>query len=107
MGLGGQRHTPDALSSGKRSGTHFKGGWVADPRPILTGAGNLAPPAFDHQTVVTHYADYDIPAPCEQGNEHPGSQKRQLLGMVRHQRPRTKEGALGRQFIDPSSSESV
>ena len=41
-----------------------------------TDAENLAPPAIDPQTVVIPYADYAIPAPCEQGIEHSGSHKK-------------------------------
>jgi hypothetical protein len=37
----GQRHTPAALSPGKRPGTHCIGGWW-DPGPVWTGAENLA-----------------------------------------------------------------
>jgi hypothetical protein len=39
MGVGGQRHAPAALPPGKKTGTHFIGGWMG-PR---TGAENPAP----------------------------------------------------------------
>jgi len=42
MGVGGQRHAPAALLSGKRPGTHCIGGWWA-PGPVWTCAENLAP----------------------------------------------------------------
>jgi hypothetical protein len=35
MGMGGQLHAPAALPQGKRSGTHFIGGWVR-PRAGLS-----------------------------------------------------------------------
>ena len=41
-GVGGQRHAPAALSSGKRHGTHCTGGWVGR-RGGLDGAENLSP----------------------------------------------------------------
>jgi hypothetical protein len=48
MGVGGQRHALAALPPGKRSGTHFIGGWV-DPRAGLDECGKSrhhpAPPS--------------------------------------------------------------
>ena len=38
MGVGGQRHSPAALPSGMRPGTHRTGGWV-DPRASIDGCG--------------------------------------------------------------------
>jgi hypothetical protein len=40
--MGGQRHAPAALPSGKRPGTHCIGGWVG-PRPGLDGCGKSHP----------------------------------------------------------------
>jgi len=40
-GVGGQLHAPDALTPGKRPGTHCIGGWV-DRRVRLDGSQNLA-----------------------------------------------------------------
>jgi len=37
MGVGGQRHAPAALPSGKRPGTHYIG------EPVWTGAENYVP----------------------------------------------------------------
>jgi len=56
MGVGGQRHAPAALPSGKRAGTHYIGGCV-DPGPVWTSAENLVPPGFDPQTVASRYTD--------------------------------------------------
>ena len=39
-GMGGQRHAPDALPSGKTAGVHFTGGWVG-PRANLDGCLNF------------------------------------------------------------------
>jgi hypothetical protein len=55
-GVGGQRHAPVALHPGKPS-THCTG-W--DPRPVWTGAENLAPLGFDPRTfhpIVSRYND--------------------------------------------------
>jgi hypothetical protein len=41
MRVGGQRHAPAALLQ-ERPGTHSIGDWVG-PRPVWTGAENLAP----------------------------------------------------------------
>jgi hypothetical protein len=41
MQVGGQHYALAALPSGKRPGTHCTGDWVV-PRPIWTGAENLA-----------------------------------------------------------------
>jgi hypothetical protein len=38
MGVGGQRHAPDALPPGKRPCAHCVGGWVG-PRAGLDGCG--------------------------------------------------------------------
>jgi len=66
MGVGGQRHAPAALPSGKRPGTHCIGDWVG-PR-LWTGAENLAPPppplGFDPRTIqseASRYTDRAIP----------------------------------------------
>jgi hypothetical protein len=60
-----------------------------------TDEENLATPAIDTQTVMTPYADYAIPAPCRaivnKVSNMLGLIKRQLLEIVRHQRPRMKE----------------
>ena len=42
MGVGGQRHAPAALPPGKRTGTHFIGGWVG-PSAGLDGCGKSRP----------------------------------------------------------------
>jgi hypothetical protein len=42
MGVGGQRHDPAALISGKRPVTHCIGGW-AGPRAGLHGGGKSHP----------------------------------------------------------------
>jgi len=36
MGLGGQHHASTALSPGKNTGSHYKGGWVG-PKTGLDG----------------------------------------------------------------------
>jgi len=36
MGLGGQRHASTALTLGKNTGNHYKGGWVG-PKTGLDG----------------------------------------------------------------------
>jgi hypothetical protein len=111
MGLSGQHHTPDVLPPEKRSDTDFTGGWVVEQGPIRTGAENLAPPAFDLQTVVTHCANHAIPAPFRTlVNKVTNIQdliNRQIFDMVRHQRPCTKEGDPRKQFIDLPSTESA
>jgi hypothetical protein len=65
MGMGGQRHAPAALSSGKRLGTHFRGGCVG-PRAGLDGCGKTRPHwGVDPQTaqpVASRYTDCAIPA---------------------------------------------
>ena len=56
MGVGGQRHAPTALPSGKRPGAYCTGGWVRKISP---------PPSFDRQTVqpvLRRYTDWTIPA---------------------------------------------
>jgi len=48
MGVGGQRHVPVALPPGKKTGTHFIGGWVG-PRTgeeNLTSTGIRSPDRF-------------------------------------------------------------
>ena len=40
--MGGRRHAPAALPSGKRPGTHCIGGWLG-PRAGLDGCGNSRP----------------------------------------------------------------
>jgi len=42
MEVGSQSHAPAALPSGKKSGTHFTGGWVG-PRTSWTYTENLVP----------------------------------------------------------------
>jgi hypothetical protein len=42
MGLGRQRHAPSSLAPGKKTGTHFTGGWVG-ARPGLDGCGKSRP----------------------------------------------------------------
>ena len=42
MGVGGQRHAPAALPTGKRSGAHCIGGWVGS-RAGLDACGTFAP----------------------------------------------------------------
>jgi len=42
MGVGRQLHAPAALTPGKRTGTHFTGGWV-DARAGLDGCGKSRP----------------------------------------------------------------
>jgi hypothetical protein len=42
MGVGGECHATAALTSGKRSGTHFTGGWVG-ARAGLDGCGKSRP----------------------------------------------------------------
>jgi hypothetical protein len=39
MWVGGQRHAPGALPSGRRNTTHYTIGWVG-PRSVWTGAEN-------------------------------------------------------------------
>jgi hypothetical protein len=43
MGLGGQRHTPAALSPVKRPGIHFTGGWLG-PRVGMDECRKSRPP---------------------------------------------------------------
>jgi len=51
--MGGQGHTPAALSQGKRPGTHSTVPWVG-PRVGIDGCGKSCPPAgFDPRTVPT------------------------------------------------------
>ena len=65
MGVGGQRHARAPLPPGKRSGTHFRGGWVG-PTDSLTGHGkSRPPPGFDPRTVqpvASRYTDWAISA---------------------------------------------
>jgi hypothetical protein len=42
MGVGRQRHAPAVLTPGKRTGTHFTGGWVG-ARAGLDGRGKSHP----------------------------------------------------------------
>jgi len=42
-GVGGQRHAPAALPTGKKPGTYFIGGWVG-LRAGLDGCGKSRPP---------------------------------------------------------------
>jgi hypothetical protein len=67
MGVGGSAPRPGRFTpTGERPGTHFIGGWVGPPGPVLTGAENLSPsPGFDPRTVqpvASLYADWAIPA---------------------------------------------
>jgi hypothetical protein len=49
MGVGGQRHAPDAFIPGKDPVPIVQeAGWA--PGPVWTGAENLAPPGFDPRT---------------------------------------------------------
>jgi hypothetical protein len=56
MGVGGKRHAPFALPTGRGGGTHCIGGW-----PVWMDAENLAPPqGFDPRTfqpTVRRYTD--------------------------------------------------
>ena len=45
-GVGGQRHAPAALPTGKRPSTHCIGGWEG-PRAGLDGCGKFRPPHRD------------------------------------------------------------
>ena len=60
MGVGVQRHTPDALPPQERPGTHCIGGWVG-PRTGLDGGGkSRPPPGFEPrivQDVTSRYTD--------------------------------------------------
>ena len=61
MGVGGQPHVPAASTTGKDLvPIAQEAGWA--PRPVWTGAENLAPPpAFDPRTVqsvASHYSDW-------------------------------------------------
>jgi len=61
MGVGGQRHAPDALPPEKtRYPLYEEAGWA--PGPVWTGSENLAPPPteFDPRTVqpvASRYTD--------------------------------------------------
>jgi len=58
MCLGGQRHAPAALLPGKTRYLLYRR--LGGPQPVWTGAGNLAPPGFDHRTVqpvASRYTD--------------------------------------------------
>ena len=61
MGLGGQRHAPVALPSGKRPGTNCIGSWVS-PTAGLDGCGkSRPPPEFNPRTfeyVASRYTNY-------------------------------------------------
>jgi hypothetical protein len=65
MGVGCQRHAPDALPPGKRTGTLSTGGWVC-PRVGLEGcAKSRPPPGFNPRTaqhVVSRHTDRGTPA---------------------------------------------
>jgi hypothetical protein len=65
MKVGGQLHAPAALPPGKRTGTHFIGGWVG-PRAGLDGCGKSRPHRDSItriiQLVASRYTDYVIPA---------------------------------------------
>jgi hypothetical protein len=59
MAVGGQRHAPFALPSGKRQGTHCIGGRVG-PRAGLDECENFAPTGFyprKAQQVASNYTD--------------------------------------------------
>jgi hypothetical protein len=61
MRVGGQQHAPATLPPGKRSGTHFKAGWVG-PRPGLYTVLKISPPpGFDPRIVASCYTEYAIP----------------------------------------------
>jgi len=65
MGVGGQRHDPAVLPSGKRAGTHRTVGWVGS-KAGLDGFGKTR----SHQDsipgpskpVASHYTIYAVPA---------------------------------------------
>ena len=65
FGVGGQRHAPVALPSGKRPGTQCPGGWVG-PLAGLDGCEKSRPlPGFDPRTVqpvASRFTDYAVPA---------------------------------------------
>ena len=50
MGVGGQRHAPAAIPSGKRAGTYFIGGWVGTMAGLDGCRKILPPPGFDPRT---------------------------------------------------------
>ena len=65
MGVGGQHHAPAALPPGKTQyPLYSEAGWA--PRPVWTGAENLAPhQGFDPRTVqpvASRYTDWAIGA---------------------------------------------
>ena len=60
--VGGQRHAPAALPSGKRSGTHCTWGWVG-PMAVLNGCGNLALSRIRSTDLPAPYSNWAIPAP--------------------------------------------
>jgi hypothetical protein len=58
MGVGGQRHAPEAWPR-ENPGTHCTGGWVG-PRAGLDGCGKSRPTGFDPgavQPVASRYTD--------------------------------------------------
>jgi len=62
MGVGDQRHAPDALPSEKRASVHYTGSWMV-PCYRLDCYGKTRPPpplGFDHRNVKpvgSHYTD--------------------------------------------------
>jgi hypothetical protein len=59
MGMSGQRHASAALPPGKRTGTHFTGGWVS-PRAVGRVRKISPPPGLDPRTiqlVASRYTD--------------------------------------------------
>jgi hypothetical protein len=72
-GVGGQRHIPVTVLSGKRPDTHCIGGWVGR----LDGCGiSRLPPGFDPRTVyvASRYTDRAIPAHSSSSSECSTSQ---------------------------------
>jgi hypothetical protein len=64
--LGGQRHAPAALPSGKRPGTLCIGGWVG-PRSVMNGCGKSRPHRDsipDHPTYSESLYHLSHPFPC-------------------------------------------
>jgi hypothetical protein len=65
MCVGGQRHAPATLPTGKRPGTYSVGGWVG-PRSSLDGCEKSRPlSGFEHrivETVASRCTDWAVPA---------------------------------------------
>jgi hypothetical protein len=61
MWVCGQHHAPATLPPGKRSGIHFKAGWVG-PGAGLNKVLKISPqPRFDPRIVASCYTEYAIP----------------------------------------------